>query len=65
MGHRMNSLRSLIWSEKGAILTEYAFLVSLIAAVCFVAVSALGANLGDLYSQTCNAVSRALGGSGC
>jgi pilus assembly protein Flp/PilA len=38
--------------ERGASLVEYALLLALIAAVCIVAVTALGTNLSDSYGTT-------------
>ena len=44
-------------SDKGASLTEYALLVSLIAAICLVAVTATGGNIEALMGQTSMATS--------
>ena len=44
-------------SDKGASLTEYALLVSLIAVICLVAVSATGGNIQALLSETSMATS--------
>ena len=44
-------------SDKGASLTEYALLVSLIAVICLVAVSATGGNIQALMGQTAMATS--------
>jgi pilus assembly protein Flp/PilA len=39
-------------AERGASLVEYALLLALIAAVCIVAVTALGSHLSSSYSTT-------------
>ena len=42
--------------ERGASLVEYALLVALIAVVCIVAVTILGRNASDKFSQVGSAV---------
>jgi pilus assembly protein Flp/PilA len=50
--------RALRWTrdEEGASLVEYALLVALIAVVCIVAVSILGGNASNKFSQVGSAL---------
>ena len=47
--------------EEGAALTEYALLVSLIAAICILAVTQFGVAVSGMLFVACSS----LGGSGC
>ena len=49
-------LRTRVSSERGASLVEYALLVSLIAIVCFGAVTFLGRQVADEYSTIGNSL---------
>ena len=56
-----HGLRERLGGELGAVATEYALLLILIALAIFAAASALGIALAGKYSQTCTS----LGGAGC
>jgi Flp pilus assembly pilin Flp len=47
----MAYLTSFIYDEEGQDLIEYAFLVSFIAIVCVLALTALGTKVGSMWSQ--------------
>lgn len=49
--------------ERGAILSEYALVVVLIAVVCVVAVASVGMGARGLWVSACNAVSTAVAGA--
>jgi pilus assembly protein Flp/PilA len=49
-------LRSQAKTERGASLVEYALLVALIAVVCIAAVTLLGRNAGEKFSQIGNSI---------
>ena len=53
----MSIVTRLIKSEKGASMVEYALLVILIAIVALVAVSAMGEQTSEMYSEIHSAVS--------
>ena len=54
-------LRSRLLGESGAVATEYALLLVLIAIAIIAAATALGTALAGKYTVACNS----LGGSGC
>jgi pilus assembly protein Flp/PilA len=49
-------LRAQAKTERGASLVEYALLVALIAVVCIAAVTLLGRNAGEKFSQIGNSI---------
>lgn len=49
----------------GVTMIEYGLLAALIAAVCVLAITTLGGNLGAAYTQVCQVMSTAVGGAGC
>ncbi|HEX7096055.1 MAG TPA: Flp family type IVb pilin [Acidimicrobiales bacterium] len=49
-------LKAHIKSERGASLVEYALLVALIAVVCIAAVTTLGDNAADKFSEVGNSI---------
>jgi Flp pilus assembly pilin Flp len=49
--------------ENGAIFTEYAMLVALIAMVCVLAVISVGQAAESLWVSSCNAVTTAVAGA--
>jgi Flp pilus assembly pilin Flp len=44
-------------AERGATMTEYALLVTLMSAACVVAVAAFGGNVSDLFNNLAGALS--------
>ena len=52
---RLNALRGQL-SERGATAVEYALMVTMIAAVIIVAVTALGTNLIPFFTQAASSV---------
>jgi Flp pilus assembly pilin Flp len=54
-------LRGRLLGESGAVATEYALLLVLIALAIISAATALGIALAGKYTQACNSI----GGSGC
>lgn len=55
----MTRLMTMLQSEKGASMVEYALLVALIAIVAFVAVELAGSALSDTYSEISSEVANA------
>jgi Flp pilus assembly pilin Flp len=51
--------------ESGATAVEYALLLSLIVAVIFVGMGALGVKASDLFDRNCNEVATATAGATC
>jgi pilus assembly protein Flp/PilA len=52
----MKSLKKMFGSVKGAALTEYALLVSLIALVVIAALLLLGPKIGEIFNTITNAL---------
>jgi pilus assembly protein Flp/PilA len=50
------TLRRFLTSEDGPTAVEYAVLLSLIIAMCFVAIQSLGTNTGTTFSTASNAL---------
>lgn len=63
----LSVLRFSQWrqKEKGVSSIEYALLASLIAMICVVIVTAVGANTLNLYMVVCNEVATATGKPPC
>ncbi len=53
----MSNMRQWLSSEKGASMVEYGLLVVLIAIVALVAVSVMGEQTSEMYSEISSAVS--------
>ena len=51
--------------ERGATAVEYALLLSLIVAVIFVGMGALGIKVSDLFERNCNDVATATASATC
>ncbi len=49
--HLLQLIYRLRHDERGAALVEYGLLVGLIAVVCVIAITAVGANIEDLFSN--------------
>jgi pilus assembly protein Flp/PilA len=47
----ITTLKTMIRDEEGATMVEYGLLLSLIAAVCIVAITAIGKNLSALFTS--------------
>ena len=49
-------IRTRVKDERGASLVEYALLVALIAVVCIIAVTTLGSNAADKFTEVGNSI---------
>jgi pilus assembly protein Flp/PilA len=61
MSKALKLINAVRKDEQGAALVEYGLLVGLIAVVCIVAITQLGAQVNSKLSTAC----ASLGGSGC
>jgi pilus assembly protein Flp/PilA len=56
----MNVVTQVLRNERGATMVEYSIMIALIAAVCFVAVAALGTTVHGLFNTTSSTLTSAL-----
>ncbi len=64
LGYYRTLLRTLVKSEKGQDLAEYALLIALIALVVIAAVTLLGNNIKGIFTSIAGALTGGTGGGG-
>jgi Flp pilus assembly pilin Flp len=52
--HVIRETRSFLLDDGGATMVEYAFMVMLIAIVCFAAIASIGTKLNGIYNSVAN-----------